>query len=145
MKKLFLFLSLFLATAAWSQNQATVHAIKLFDNKDFTVTVNGETVGVPSKMESYAFTLQCGTATGTSPTLDVTIQTSYDNDTWYTLSTAFTQVTTSDAAELVHCDTITNEVCVHPLLPYVRAVGTVGGTTPVINDCDILMWYSIKD
>ena len=64
--------------------------------------------------------------TGTSPTLDVKLQESANNSDWSDISGAtFTQVTDAAAAfEKISINT--NDV-----RRYVRAVGTLGGTSPV--------------
>lgn len=66
--------------------------------------------------------LSCGTASGSSPTLDVQIQHSIDNTNWISLYT-FTQVTASNAV-LYAVPTTFNT----PVLPYVRFYATVGGS-----------------
>jgi len=57
-------------------------------------------------------------ATGTTPTLDLTVQTSPDATNWYTAGT-FAQKTTA-----------ATERKIFPVDRYVRIVQTVGGTTP---------------
>jgi len=59
---------------------------------------------------------------GTSPTLDITIQTSPDNSNWYTAGT-LTQIT--DTGQYTGTATTIG--------PYIRILYTIGGTTPVIT------------
>lgn len=90
-----------------------------------TSTVTGTGVDTMGYADDALAILDLGAATGTSPTLDVVIQTSPDNSTW-TTRTTFTQlVGTSDnqiAAGKVVLDGASKR--------YVRAVGTIAGTTP---------------
>ena len=72
--------------------------------------------------ESLAFFLYASKKAGTSPTLDVKIQTSPDNSNWVDTGVTFTQVTTSTASTEVKMLS-TNGLC-----PYIRAVCTIGGT-----------------
>jgi hypothetical protein len=65
--------------------------------------------------------LEVGTVTGTSPTLDVKMQQSDDNSTFADISgAAFAQVTAAGLSEL-HFQATKR---------YVRAVATIGGTSP---------------
>ena len=75
---------------------------------------------------------------GTSPTLDVKLQDSADNSSWSDLSgKTFTQVTDGAAAtEKISINT--NDV-----RRYVRAVATLGGTSPVFV-CAVSLVYSKK-
>lgn len=66
-----------------------------------------------------------GTTSGTSPTLDVKIQDSADNSTFADVSNAsFSQVT----AALT--DPSTLKIDLRGVRQYIRAVATIGGTTP---------------
>lgn len=64
--------------------------------------------------------LHVSVATGTLPTLDVTVQTSPDGTNWSTLGTAFTQATAATDQHKVFAGADR----------YLRAVSTIGGTTP---------------
>ncbi len=71
--------------------------------------------------ELYAI-LENGTTSGTSPTLDVKIQESDDNSTFSDISGAtFTQLTAAGAERIL----VRNRT-----KRYVRAVATIGGTSP---------------
>lgn len=66
-----------------------------------------------------------GTVSGTSPTLDLTVEGSVDGGTtWFTLtaSSAWTQVTASTSKQVRRYE--------GPIPPHVRAVATIGGTSP---------------
>lgn len=65
-------------------------------------------------------TLIVSAASGTSPTLDAKVQHSPDGTNWFDLMT-FTQAT----AATTECKSHTG-----PIFERVRAVGTIGGTTP---------------
>jgi hypothetical protein len=65
--------------------------------------------------------LNITTVTGTSPTLDVKFQDSYDGTNWVDVASgAFAQKTAANSSSLV----LSN------VGPYLRAVQTVGGTSP---------------
>jgi hypothetical protein len=79
-----------------------------------TGTVSEET----GHRRTLALVLAITAATGTTPTLDVTVQTSRDGSTWYTAGT-FTQATATGTQRKVFA-----------LDRYVRVIWTIGGTTP---------------
>lgn len=64
--------------------------------------------------------LSVGAASGTSPTLDVTIQQSPDGSTGWTTVGSFTQMT----------GTGSQEIRVTPTQPYIRVAYTIAGTSP---------------
>lgn len=82
-------------------------------------TATGSGTGVELGDRSVArLVLDISAASGTTPTLDVVVQCSSDNATWYTAGT-FTQATgTGTERKVVNLDR------------YVRASWTIGGTTP---------------
>lgn len=82
-----------------------------------TATGNGASVEVGDKAVGRLL-LDVTARTGTTPTLDVTIQTSFDGVTWRTAGT-FTQATAT-GQQRISC----------MLDRYVRAIWTIGGTTP---------------
>jgi hypothetical protein len=82
-----------------------------------TTTANGATFEVGDKGVARLL-LDVTARTGTTPTLDVTIQTSYDGTTWRTAGT-FTQATAVGAQRSSF-----------NIDRFVRAIWTVGGTTP---------------
>ena len=82
-----------------------------------TATGNGSAIEAGDKAVAR-LTLNCTARTGTTPTLDVTIQTSADGTTWRSAGT-FTQVTA-----------VGSQRASFSLDRFVRAAWTVGGTTP---------------
>lgn len=97
-----------------------------------TATNNTATADISTIFgRAWVAQISCGTVTGTSPTLDVTIQQSLDGTNWSTLI-AFTQITSSNAVELKYAASSADYA--KPLLNYVRCAITVGGTdTPTFN------------
>lgn len=94
--------------------------LKLFEG---TVTQNGSGSPVdagPGNNWGAALYLNVTAASGTTPTLTVTVEDSPDGQTWYTLAT-FTQATgvTSEAKRVLD-----------PFGRYLRVSYTVGGTAP---------------
>jgi hypothetical protein len=83
-----------------------------------TATYTGSAVEVGDRGVGR-FLLTVSAASGTTPTLDVLIQTSYDNSTWRSVA-SFTQATS----------TTTERLSFSGLDRYVRAKATIGGTTP---------------
>jgi hypothetical protein len=83
-----------------------------------TADGNGTTVEIGDK-GTLRLLLSVTAADGTSPTLDITLQTSKDGSTWRTLGT-FAQATgtTTESKSFSGCDR------------YVRANADLGGTTP---------------
>jgi hypothetical protein len=85
-----------------------------------TTTGNSAKVNSGGYGTAKAF-LHISAASGTTPTLDVKFQDSYDGTTWVDVASgAFAQKTTTGDSSLV----LSN------VGPYLRAVATVGGTTP---------------
>lgn len=83
-----------------------------------TTTANGSSVALGDR-GTVRLLLNVTAASGTTPTLDVSIQTSYDGTTWRAVA-AFAQKTT-----------VSNErKSFTGIDRYIRAVYTVGGTTP---------------
>lgn len=89
-----------------------------------TASANGtgvDTLGYDSAM----ITLEVGTVSGTTPTLDVKMQHSDDNSSFSDISGAtFTQVTASNASKTL------NLSLGGARKRYIRAVATIAGTTP---------------
>lgn len=88
-----------------------------------TANVNGTGIDTWAKgrPQGSIFMLSVGAASGTTPTLDVKIQDSLDNSTFNDVAgAALTQKTAAGF----------QEINVGQTRRYVRAVGTVGGTTP---------------
>ena len=91
-----------------------------------TATANGTGVDVSGYTREAIFILDCEAGSGTSPTNDVKIQDSDDNSTFADVSgLTFTQVTDAAASH----QKISTPA--DGLRKYVRAVSTLGGTSPV--------------
>jgi hypothetical protein len=89
-----------------------------------TATGNGTGVDLNDYDGDVVFVLDSAAGTGTSPTLDVTVEASADNSTFTALSgVAFTRVTTTAGRQklVMNHDDVAR---------YVRIVYTIGGTTP---------------
>lgn len=89
-----------------------------------TATGNGTGVDLNDYDGDVVFILDSAAGTGTSPTLDVTVEASADNSTFAAVSgAAFTRVTTTAGRQklVINHDDVAR---------YVRIVYTIGGTTP---------------
>jgi hypothetical protein len=117
---------------------------KLFDNLKFlfsfrpvalTATTNGTGVDTQGYNDAVAV-LEVGAVTGTSPTMTVKIQESDDNSTFSDVSgLTFTQVTASNSSQLLRISelNVTRK-------RYLRAVATIGGTTPSFTtSCELVL------
>lgn len=90
-----------------------------------TATANGTSVDLKDYIGRAKVILHSALGTGTTPTLDVKLQESDDNSTFTDISgAAFTQVT--DAAASLQALSLDLDKTKR----YVRAVSTIGGTTP---------------
>lgn len=81
-------------------------------------------VALPGHNKWAAYVVVAGAVAGSSPTLDITIQHSVDDTNWVTLI-AMTQLTAA-ASETKFASSATDYL--KPILPYVRASYTIGGT-----------------
>lgn len=93
-------------------------SINLHPSAARTATGTGSVSEETAHRRNLALVLAITAASGTTPTLDVTVQTSRDGSTWYTAGT-FTQATTTGTERKVFA-----------LDRYVRVIWTIGGTTP---------------
>lgn len=86
------------------------------------VTATGQSAGVllDAFLEAFA-ALDVTVVSGTTPILDVKVQTSDDNIDWYDAGSAFAQITAASKPAVLKLTNFGN---------YVRAVWTIGGTTP---------------
>lgn len=116
----------------------------LYSATALAATANSGTVSVP-QADSYAWILDVGTVTGTSPTLSVAIQISPDGGTtWYSPS-VFTQATAAVKTMKISSNgpyigqaaattTITTDTTAvesnFPVTASMRILATVGGTNP---------------
>ncbi len=98
-----------------------------------TATTNHTSVDTQGLEGQIALVLDSAAGTGTSPTLAITLEHSDDNSTFVAVPVgsiqggAFTQVTNAAVSRQ------TRVVNKNDLKRYVRAVSTVGGTTPSFN------------
>lgn len=94
-----------------------------------TVTGAGVAIATPYQVTRWALVLSVAAITGTTPTLDVTVQHSLDGTNWITLR-AFTQLAVAGANSTVHLLAAAATDYLNPILPYIRASYVVAGTTP---------------
>lgn len=97
---------------------ANTEDVNLFAAAARTATANGPTIEVGEK-GTACLDLACSAASGTTPTLDVKIQTSKDGTTWRDVA-SFAQLVAagSERKSFVGLDR------------FARGVATIGGTTP---------------
>ena len=89
-----------------------------------TATGNGAGFDVKDYVDQGKFILDTEGGTGTAPTLDVKLQESDDNVTFSDIpGEAFSLVTTAASTQTKH-------VAMDMLKQYIRAVATIGGTSP---------------
>lgn len=101
-----------------------IQALNLFLVAARTTTVNGTGVDRRNHGGRAIARLNCAAGSGTSPTLDVTLQDSDDDVTYAAISgAAFTQVVGVASRQSINVD-------LDNAGPYVRAVATIGGTNP---------------
>ena len=100
--------------------------LSLFDPADRSATANGSAVDILNYEGQAAAILQSAAGTGTTPTLDVKLQDSADGSTGWAdvTNVAFAQVTNAAASAQVL------KFNASAVKRYIRAVATVGGTTP---------------
>ena len=98
----------------------------LLDPADRSATANGPAVDILDYEGHAAAILQSAAGTGTTPTLDVKLQGSSDGSTgWADIaSAAFAQVTNAASSRQIV------KFNASAAKRYIRAVATVGGTTP---------------
>jgi len=102
-----------------------VSVLSLLDPADRGTSANGSAVDILDYEGQAAAILQSAAGTGTTPTLDVKIQDSADGSTGWADVTgaAFAQVTNAASAQVLKFNASAAR-------RYIRAVATVGGTTP---------------
>lgn len=111
----------------------TKKVLNLLTSASVTASADATAVALPGNFSRWVVTTSLGTVTGTSPTLDITIQHSIDGTNWITLI-AVTQRTAAHASTVLHTFAAAATDYLKPLLPYVRASYTIGGTnTPTFN------------
>jgi len=122
-------------------NTNRLYATQIIEAQTATSTVTGAGVDIQTWEGELYISLSADSASaGTSPTLDVKIQSSADNSTWADITGAtFTQVTDTAGTAIAAEDadgTITIQASDEAR--YIRAVGTIGGTsTPTFELCVI--------
>lgn len=110
------------------------------DSRTATATGTGFDLQGSNDAEGEAVVIfDCEAGSGTSPTMDVKLEDSADNSTGWTDITgaAFTQVTSTASQQKLTINT--NDV-----RRYVRAVGTLGGTSTPTFVYAVSMLYSKK-
>lgn len=105
--------------------QRSLEILELFPCATRTASANGAGVDLqgyvnPGGREMKAY-INCGEASGTTPTLDVKLQESDDNATFSDIDGAAFSQLTGPGSEEIHFRTNKR---------YVRAVATIGGGTP---------------
>jgi hypothetical protein len=94
-----------------------------------TANTNGAAVDVSDYTGNALFTLNASAPEGAAQTLDVKLQTSADGSTgWVDTGISFAQVTTAGGASFQTVMASTDG-----FKRYVRAVGTVGGSSPAVT------------
>lgn len=120
-------------------------AIKaLFTIRPVTATSTATGTGVDTFGYNDAMVaLEVGAVSGTSPTLDVKIQDSADNSTFADVTgLTFTQVTASNNSQVLRVSGLNTST----RRRYLRAVGTIGGTTPSFAfGVEILLGRAFKE
>ena len=106
-----------MSTGRW----ADTDPVSLFASATRTATANGSAVELGDCAQAR-LDLKVTSASGTTPTLDVKVQTSPDGTTWTDVGT-FTQVTAVSTQHKVFSG----------LDRFVRGVATIGGTTPLFT------------
>lgn len=108
-------------------------AITLINAATITSTSQSTAQPLPAICKAWVGVVSVTTITGTSPTLDIVLQHSSDGTNWVTLGT-FSQLVAGSANSTAHLFAAAATDYLRPLLPYVRASYTIGGTsTPTFN------------
>lgn len=109
-------------------------ALTLFRPQALTTTTNGTGVDTLGYGDDLVVILDVGAVSGTTPTLDVTIQDSADNSSFAAITgAAFSQFTAANKQGVLR-------VNLDGKRRYIRAVATIGGTTPsfTLNACAMI-------
>jgi len=97
--------------------------VSLLPTAAHAATVNGASVEMHRHSGRAALVLESAAGTGTSPTLDVSLEDSDDGVSWAATGVAFAQVTTVASRQMLGVD-------VDSLRRHVRARAVIGGTGP---------------
>ena len=111
----------------------TVVAADTIRPQTLTATANGLPVDVaPIGANGLSARLSAGAVSGTSPTLNVKMQASPDGSgSWVDIpGAAFTQVTAANQTQTIRFQMPPAPNATAPAYRYVRAVATIGGTSP---------------
>lgn len=110
---------------AWSDIGGVLTLHNVLPTAARNSTANGSAVDVRARRGVGALVLDSAAGTGTTPTLDVKIQDSDDGSTgWADVSgAAFAQVVAAASRQMIAFD-------VDACRGHIRAVSTIGGTTP---------------
>jgi hypothetical protein len=106
-----------------------------------TITASGTSTAVvlPAYYNCWVGFVSVGTITGTTPTLDITIQHSSDGTNWVSLI-AFAQLVSGSASTTTHKFAAAATDYLIPLLPYCRISYTIGGSaTPTFNSLAVTL------
>lgn len=129
---LLLAIALFFAQPA--RALVTPDCVTLYSNATTNASANGSILALARLGKAHKFIATCSPTSGTTPTLDIKIQEcrAYDG-TCYDTPIVFTQCTTGTCYGGDNYEPIeVNAQSLH-FLGYVRAVVTLGGTSPVYN------------
>ncbi len=112
-------------------------AITLINAATINSTSTSTPQTLPGRCKGWVGVVSVTTITGSSPTLDITLQHSSDGTNWVTLR-AFSQLVGGSANSTAHLFAAAATDYLIPLLPYVRASYTIGGTgTPTFNSVTV--------
>lgn len=110
-----------------------IDALELVPGARTTTTGNGTGVDIRDYEGIATIILSVGAGGGTTPTLDIKIQDSADNSSFTDVTgKAFTQVTTTASKQTMSLD-------IDNVRRYVRAVKTVGGTSPTFDGSVVMV------
>lgn len=139
MKKLFLFLSL-LAFAVPSEAQTLRKCLTIDSQTNQTASTNGSIVEFTAQnYRAVSFIATTNNDSGSSPTLDLTVQTCRTTTTSSCKNlVTFTQATTGSSVEVadMNRDTVN-------WFKYFRGVGTIGGTSSPQYDYTIELCFDV--
>lgn len=91
---------------------------------------------LPQRFQATAIHAVIDHLSGTTPTLDITLEHSHDGSNFVALGTALTQVTTSDSFQV--------QTISEPVMRFVRIKYSTGGTNPNYQDVDIRILGTVQ-
>lgn len=120
---------------------ACLNTLALLAASTINSTAQSTAVAIPKDARRWVGVLSVTTITGTSPTLDITIQHSSDGVTWVTLI-AFTQLVAGSANTTFHKFAAAATDYLIPLLPYCRLSYVIGGSAgPTFNGVAVSLLF----